>query len=510
MRPIRLTVTVLAVLCTGAVLDGADGAPFRFPRSTPEAQGISSSAILEFVQQAEERLDALHSFMLVRHGQVVAEGWWAPYAADEPHMMFSLSKSFTSTAVGLAISEGKLSLDDPVLRFFPDEAPDAPGDNLKALRIRDLLTMSTGHHEDAIRGFPYDAEDSVVKRFLALPVAHKPGTFFLYNTPASYMLSAIVQKVTGQTVLDYLRPRLFEPLGIVNPTWEASKQGISMGGFGLSVRTEDIARFGQLYLQKGRWQGRQLVPEAWVEAATARQMSNGSSPASDWEQGYGYQFWRSRHGFYRGDGAHGQFCIVMPQYDAVVAITSGTRDMASVMNLVWDRIVPAMQDAPLPADPAAQQALTTKLASLTLRPQAGQPMSASARGHVGTRYTFGENPQSIEAITLQSSDTNGETRFVVRIKGVEQQIAAAPGAWRKGSITIDGVAEPVAASGGWTSGDTYTLRVSRYRTPFATTYTMRFDGDRLVLDTEQNVGAADTRTAHMVGTVQPVGSGSRE
>jgi CubicO group peptidase (beta-lactamase class C family) len=505
----RLASTILCLLCAGAVLDGADTAPFSFPRSTPEAQGIPSSSILEFLQAAEERVDALHSFMVVRHGEVVAEGWWAPYAANEPHMVFSLSKSFTSTAVGLAIGEGKLTLDDPVLGFFPDEAPADPSDNLKAMRVRDLLTMSTGHHEDAIRGFPYDADDSVVKRFLALPVAHKPGTSFLYNTPASYMLSAIVQKVTGQTVLDYLRPRLFEPLGIADPAWEASKQGISLGGFGLSVRTEDIARFGQLYLQKGRWKGRQLVPEAWVEAATARQMSNGSSPTSDWEQGYGYQFWRSRHGFYRGDGAHGQFCIVMPQYDAVVAITSGTRDMASVMNLVWDRLVPAMQGAPLPANPAAQHALATKLARLTLRPQAGASASTSARDHVGMRYAFAENPQSIEAVTLQSSKLNGDTRFAVRIAGVEQQLTAAPGAWRKGTITVRGVAEPIAASGGWTAANTYTLLVSRYRTPFATTYTMRFDGDHLLVDAEQNVGAAETRTAHLVGTVQPVASGSR-
>ena len=178
-------------------------------------------------------------------------------------------------------------------------------------------------------------------------MSHKPGTFFFYNTPASYMLSAIVQKVTGQAVVDYLKPRLFDPLGIENPTWDASKQGVSLGGFGLNVRTEDIARFGQLYLQKGQWQGKQLVPAAWVETATSRMMSNGSSPTSDWEQGYGYQFWRSRHGFYRGDGAHGQFCLILPQYDTVIAITSGTRDMASVMNLVWDRLLPALKPGAL-------------------------------------------------------------------------------------------------------------------------------------------------------------------
>ena len=283
----------------------------------------------------------MNSFMLVRHGHVVAEGWWAPYGPDAPHSLYSLSKSFTSTAVGLAIAEGKLSVDDEVLKFFPEDAPAEPGSNLKAMRVSDLLRMSTGHQVEPQR----PPDKAWTKTFLAQPVPFKPGTHFLYNTSATYMLSAIVQKATGMTVLDYLRPRLFDPLGIEHPTWETSPQGISTGGFGLSIRTEDIARFGQLYLQKGKWNGKQLVPAAWVEAATARQTSNGSNPKSDWDQGYGYQFWRCRHGAYRGDGAFGQFCIVMPEQDAVIAITSGVKDMQAVLNLVWDKLLPAMKPA---------------------------------------------------------------------------------------------------------------------------------------------------------------------
>jgi len=347
----------------------------------------------------------------------------------------------------------------------------------------------------------------VVKKFLALPVTHKPGTFFVYNTPATYMLSAIVQKVTGQTVLDYLRPRLFEPLGIQHPTWDASKQGISLGGFGLSVRTEDIARFGQLYLQKGKWQGKQLVPAAWVEDATSRHMSNGSSPTSDWEQGYGYQFWRCRHGFYRGDGAHGQFCIVMPQYDAVIAITSGTRDMGSVMNLVWDRIVPALKGAALPADRGAHDKLTAKLASLILRPQTGGPASTMTNTVTGKRYVFAKNPDSIESIALDSADAAGAASFTMRVAGVDQHVAAAPSAWRKGTLTVRGASDPMAASGGWTADDTYTLKISRYRTPFATTFRLKFAGEQLAVESEQNVGAADTRIAHYTGTIEPTASG---
>jgi CubicO group peptidase (beta-lactamase class C family) len=331
-------------------------------------------------------------------------------------------------------------------------------------------------------------------------VSHKPGTFFFYNTPASYMLSAIVQKVTGQTVLDYLRPRLFDPLGIVNPTWDASKQGVSMGGFGLNIRTEDISRFGQLYLQKGQWQGKQLIPSAWVEAATSRQMSNGSSPTSDWEQGYGYQFWRARHGFYRGDGGHGQFCLILPQYDAVVAITSGTRDMASVMNLVWDRIVPVLKEGALPADATAHAKLKARLASLTLKPQSNTTTSALATSLAGKRYTFEKNPQTIEAITIDSAAANGALTMTVRTAGIDQHVTATPDNWQKGTLTNASGPDPIAASGGWAANDTYAMKIVRYRTPFATSYRLRFTGGQLTVDSEQNVGAADSRIARLEGT----------
>ena len=175
------------------------------------------------------------------------------------------------------------------------------------------------------------------------------------------------------TVLDYLKPRLFEPLGIDNPRWVASPQGITAGAYGLSLRTEDIARFGQLYLQKGKWKGKQLVPSQWIEEATARQTSNGSSPNSDWDQGYGYQFWRSRHNTYRGDGAFGQYCMVIPEFDAVVAITSGVRDMQSVMNLVWNKLLPAMKPNRLPENAVARRKLEAKLAGLLVKLPSGQP-----------------------------------------------------------------------------------------------------------------------------------------
>ena len=341
---------LLLSICVASPLFGQGSVMLR---STPESQGVSSANIIEFIEYADSKINSMHSFMLVRHGKVVAEAWWNPESADKPHVLFSLSKSFTSTAVGLAVAEGKLNVDDLVIQFFPEEAPTEVSANLKAMRVRDLLTMSAGHQDEV----NLKSEAHWRKAFLNHPVPHKPGTHFKYNTPATYMLSAIVQKVTGETVLDYLKPRLFEPMGIAQPKWDSSPEGISLGGYGLFVRTEDIAKFGQLYLQKGTWQGKQLVPAEWIEQATSKQVSNGSDPSRDWDQGYGFQFWRCRHDAYRGDGKDGQFCIVLPKLDAVIAITANTGDMQAELNVVWDKLLPAFHDKPLPESPSDQARL---------------------------------------------------------------------------------------------------------------------------------------------------------
>jgi CubicO group peptidase (beta-lactamase class C family) len=350
-----------------ALNHGAQAAGVPLPRSTPEAQGISSKAVLGFVEAAD-KINTLHSFMILRHGRVIAEGWWKPEAADKPHVLASLSKSFNATAVGLAIQDGKLSLDDPVLKFFPAEAPADPSDNLKAMTVRDLLTMSCGHDTEPkiVGGAP------TVKQFLAHPVPHKPGTHFQYNTLGSYTLSAIITKVTGQTTLEYLKPRLFEPLEIENPQWDSSPEGNSLGGYGLKLCTEDIARFGQLCLQKGKWHGRQLIPQAWVEQASARQVPNDQESHArigiDWQQGYGFQFWRCTHNAFRGDGAGGQLCVMIPDQDAVVGITAQTGDFQREMNAIWDNLLPACGAHAIPEDAASQEKLKVAIANLAAHP----------------------------------------------------------------------------------------------------------------------------------------------
>lgn len=473
----------------------------ELPRIAPETQGVASAEVLAFVDAADKQFDSLNSFMLVRHGHVVAEGWWAPYHAEARHSLYSLSKSFTSTAVGLVVQEGKLSIDDLVLSYFPEEAPAEPSENLKKMRVSDLLRMSTGHQTE-----PSRADDvHWVKAFMTHSVPFRPGTHFLYNTPATYMQSAIVQKVSGTTLLDYLRPRLFEPLGIVDPTWENSPQGMSIGGYGLSIRTEDIARFGQLYLQRGKWDGKQLVPAAWIEAATARQTSNGSNPASDWDQGYGYQFWRCRHGGYRGDGAFGQFCVVLPEQDAVIAITSGVKDMQAVLDLVWAKLLPAMKPSALPSDEGAATTLERKLKGLSLPPVADAGIVPPKELK---KYVFPPGTSKLEAIKLEAADQTGNVTIVARFGGVEHRIASAPGQWVRGRAGWGLMRRTaLAASGAWTAADTFTAKLCFYETPFVNTVTLKFSGNEVQCHSKPNVEFGPKNEFQLVGIAGEVVAG---
>lgn len=463
-------------------------------RSNPESQGISSTAIQQFVERSEKEIDALHSFMLLRHGQVVAEGWWAPYAAATPHELYSLSKSFTSSAVGLAIAEGLLSLDDTVISFFDKELlPAEPSANLQAMRIRDLLAMNSGHQDDTLGRFFAGGDGQWSRAFLNLEVEHKPGTHFVYNTGATYMLAAILQKVTGEKLIDYLRPRLFDKLGIKNPRWQESPEGINVGGWGLDITTEDIARFGQLYLQKGQWNGEQILSEEWVEMASARQTSNGSNPDSDWEQGYGYQFWRCRYDIYRGDGAFGQYCIVMPEQDAVLAITGGVKDMQVVLDLVWETLLPAMQEAPLKADGKKHAELQQKLKTLQLPAQVGERTSKRAKNANGTRYIFAANEDNIEAVSFAWGK---EDIYTIRVEGQDYRIPVGYNTW----VTSDqGEMGLVAASGAWVAEDTYILKIYYYETPYSTSVRYRLDGEKLIRDEEQHVSFGPTERPQLVG-----------
>jgi len=470
----------------------------RLPRSTPEQQGISSSAILSFVNAMEASGQTLHSFMLVRRDHVVAEGWWSPYAADRQHIMFSLSKSFTSTAVGLAVGEGHLTVDDYVVSFFPEVAVNAEDRNLAAMRVKHLLSMSSGHAEDTTERVQATPDGDWVGAFLKLPVEHEPGTKFVYNTAATYMLSAIVQRATGETVLDYLQSRLFGPLGIEHPKWEACPRGITVGGYGLSIRTEDIAKFGQLFLHDGIWQGERLLPEVWVAEATSIHVSNGDGGASDWAQGYGYQFWRCRHGAYRGDGAFGQYCVVMPEQEAVIAITSAVDDMQQVLNLIWEHLLPAMGSEPLAEDTPAHAALTTRLEGLKrARPQLNATSSLATEIN-GRRYVMESNEQGIEEMTFRF-EADAVSLGVKPSRGDHLQVRCAIHGWHEQPLSLWGSTMPAAVGGTWRDDSTFIITALFVETPFCLTHVCRFEGKRLSMETSINISMGPKELGSIVG-----------
>ena len=328
----------------------------KLQRSTPEKQGVKSQAIVDFLNKIEAENQELHSFMLLKNGKVISECWWEPYGPQYRHQLFSLSKSFTSTAIGLAVNEGLLTVDTRVADIFKKEVEELGkniDEKMKRMTVKNLLTMATGMEYENW-GFG-DGETNNIKNFLSSHIKNEPGSSFFYHTLATYMQSAIITRLTGQKLVDYLTPRLFDPLGI-EPLWEEDNLKIDYGGFGLNIKTEDIAKFGQLYLQKGLWNNRRLIPEEWIKEATSKQIENAANAGDtgDWALGYGYQFWRCKpKDVYRGDGAMGQFCIVMPNENAVVAITSNS-DMAKVMDLVWEILWPALAENNEPSDDRAQ------------------------------------------------------------------------------------------------------------------------------------------------------------
>ena len=323
------------------------------PRAeTPDS--VAAAMDTFFQEAANDSMD-IHSVMIVKDGNVIYSRWQSEGADSVPHVLHSVSKTFTSTAVGLAIADGKMALTDKVISFFPDKLPDEVSENLKAMTVRDLLTMTCGHDVEP-SGFHGNQDVDWVQAFLAQPVEHEPGSFYLYNSLGTYVLSAIVQQVTGEKVVDYLNTRLFEPLHIAKPKWEESPQGINCGGWGLYLKTEDLAKMGQLLLQKGQWNGEQIIPEEWVSEMSKKQVESinpgtrieqaaergMTKETSDWMQGYGYQMWRCRPGCFRADGARGQYIIVVPEKNAVIAITSDVQDLQGELNLVWKHILPVL------------------------------------------------------------------------------------------------------------------------------------------------------------------------
>jgi len=480
------------------------------PRSVPEAEGVSSNDIIQFLDATSRSKTEFHSFMLLRHGKVIAEGWWNPYRADLKHTMYSCSKSFTATAVGFAVQEKKLSLNDKVISFFPHELPDTVSKFLSQLTIKDVLIMSDGQEPDPT-GTVGSKYSNWIKGFLATPIRHEPGSVFLYNSLGTYMLSAIVQKVTGQKILDYLKPRLFDPLGIHGVDWETDMQGINTGGWGLRLKTEDMAKFAQLFLQKGEWNGKQVLPLSWVEeASTMKIMQAPDAPqarkdSSDWLQGYCYQMWRCRHNAFRGDGAFGQFMIVMPEQDAVLAITAETPDMQEELNLVWQYLLPAFKPNKLPTDPSAEELLHEKIESLAM-PLPQKNTRSVPSGVSGKTFTASSNALHLQSLSFDFSGDVCKVKF--RTDTATYQIEFGDGKWKPAETNMPGPSLNAAliennsiiyparimAAYSWKDANTLQLVLRYIESPHTATFTCSFHDNKVTMEANRSFDYGKMKT----------------
>jgi CubicO group peptidase (beta-lactamase class C family) len=442
--------------------------PTSLPRSAPVDQHVDPAGILAFLDVLETRPDIeMHSFMLVRHGHVVAEGWWAPFSADRPHLLYSLSKSVTSTAAAFAAAEGLLDLDDTVVSHFPEFEADITDPGSRSMRIRHIAAMASGHtQETRTDAFALDPHEPV-RGFLLIPPDRPPGSVFAYNQPCTFSLASIVQRNAGMPLTRYLRPRLFDPLGIGQVGWQTFA-GRELGFTGLHARTEDVARLGQLYLQRGRWDGSQLISERWVAEATSRHVDTANQQTNpDWRQGYGFQFWMSRHG-YRGDGAFGQFCVYLPEQAAVVVTTASTLDMQAVLEAMWAHLLPALGRSD--PDVGAQVQLTSRLGGLQLAAYRADREPADwepwLRGPFRVASADGD-PQTQPALTSIGVHRTG-AGLEITLNEVDNALSFAVGAdgWTISTpAERSGKAIPVAAAGGWSNQQTLRVEVIFLETP---------------------------------------------
>ena len=507
-----LTVTILFLTFAGLSCS-QNRAEKSLPRSTPEAEGISSKAIITFLDSTATHVTEFHGYMVIRHGKVVAEGWWDPFRPDLKHTLYSTSKSFTSTAVGLAASEGKLNVSDKLISFFPEYLPDSISPYLAELELQDLLQMSTGQRRESST-----ATNEWIRAFLATPVEMEPGTRYRYSSLASFMLSATVQKVTGQKVIDYLTPRLFEPLGIEGADWETNPEGINTGGWGLRLKTEDLAKLGLLYLRKGKYNGKRILPEEWVEKATSLKIYQNPEmtqarrdSSNDSVKGYCWQFWRARNNSYMANGAFGQFILIIPDKDAIVVFNAESSDMWGELGMVWDYIYPGIMDEALPEDPESLAELRKKSGSLSIPPPPATQNDEISSMISGRTISLSENMRQIQAMTLQFR--NGLCILNMVTDTASFDFSFGSGTWHPGETTKHGPSifarafnnlnglPPFKVVGAYTWNEDNSLElILRYIDSLHTEkYIFHFDGDKVTVDLGDSI-TPQNRTISVEGT----------
>ncbi len=492
----------------------------NFERVTPESVGIRSRAIIEMLDEWYRCGIELHSFMLLRHGKVCAEGAWNPYQPGVQHIMFSFSKSLTSTAIGFAEQEGLLSLDEKLVDIFPDKLPETPSENLKKAAIRHVLMMGCGHETE----IPWGATGNPdwIAEFLHHPFVYEPGTHFFYNTAGTNLLCAILKRKTGLSLTEFLRPRLIEPLGLSDIHCQPLPDGTEMGGAGYSLTIEDMARFVQFVANKGKWEGKQLLSEAWFEKATKKQIENrgagwGGDP--DWQQGYCFQFWRCEpEGVFRGDGAFGQYGVVMTKQDAVLVVQSASMQLQKVLTAVWDRLLPGIEESPLPEDHMALHILRNRLNHLELNCMLGVRNPGAEDSLNGAAYTpdvplpamtdiiggIGKFvPDGGSLLSLEFRFEGDDVGLICRQDNGEYEIKIN----MAGHFTVTNInGVPYGANGRWRAKDKLEIELRNTRMAGGKRFVFQFTGNKMTVNADSTMpevgGLADPLTPEMVFTLK--------
>lgn len=332
--------------------------------SAPSAQGVPPEVLSAFLDalEADPQIEP-HGLIVQRHGHRILEGYWAPHRPRQIRHVYSLSKTFTGTALGLLVEEGRLGLDDLVVDHLPELLAGAD-ERTRRIRIRHLASMSSGHDREMLLEARATDPEDMVAGFFRIPPDHEPGSYFAYSQPPVLALAMVLQRLAGSRLVDYLRPRLFDPLGLADVRWEQYRPGTDLGFGGMFTTVDAAARLGQLYLDDGVWEGRRLLPEGWVAEASRQQVANPMRLEPDWRQGYGLLVWMCQHG-YRGDGAFGQYMVVLPEQDMVIAFFSASEPMQPVLDHIWEIVLPSLRDDALPAG-AQDEALATRVGGLQL------------------------------------------------------------------------------------------------------------------------------------------------
>jgi len=457
-------------------------------RSTPAAEGISTQAVINMMDSLMALPECdIHHVMVLRHGKVVAELHPSPFRAEDSHTLYSASKTFTTLAVGCAIDDNLLRLTDRVMTFFPDKRTNRVSDNMADMTVRDLLMMASGMKPDwTMRNNSTDW----VKDWLAKSVDDKPGTVFQYDSMCTFMLSAIVQRVTGQTMLEYLQKKLFAPMHITVADWETSPDGINTGGWGLRVQAETMAKLGLLLLNKGNWNGQQLVSADYVTEACSRLIDGGAKetvPPTDGNQGYGYQVWQSKWpGSYRADGAMGQYTVVVPQEDLVVVILGMKLYGHEELACIWNQLMPGITSAPLQPEKKLQNRLDKLCAAAKLSLPKGKSTTKKAKAYMGKQLQLTNNRFGLKWLAV-----DGSALQLAREDGTQEQWIMGCGRWQYNTMTgfpcysINAIHRMLGFSHGFTAAATYAW-TSPMVLEIRIHYVDWISGMKFVIDFEKN------------------------